>query len=173
MNKLKVFSILVILLFISCINDQQNRGDDTKKNDKVKEKQKLMIVGKQMKSLRKIVGDSVDLRNRVIFLYNGFDCQSCIDVGYSLTKNIDSLSNKQVVYVVATSTNIGRDQYRNKYYDFVYFDEHDLVRRELKYIYTPVILKLDSLNTIEDVLFPNNNRDMEEEALFLEKCVID
>jgi hypothetical protein len=171
MNNNKILLHFVILLLVSCINNNQNDNvDNLKQSDKVKT-QKLMIIGKQLKSLERIVCDSIDLKNKAIFIYNGFDCEDCIDIGYNLTKKIDSLSNKQVVYIVATSTNIGRDQYRNGYYNFIYFDEHDLIRHELKYIYTPVIIKLDSLSIIEDAFFPNPNRNMKDELNFLKKCI--
>ncbi|PIF06706.1 MAG: hypothetical protein CSA36_00490 [Draconibacterium sp.] len=172
MNKNKIFSLFVILLLFSCINKKQSNNVDNLKRFNEAKKQKLMIIGKQLKSLERIVGDSIDLKNKAIFIYNGFDCEDCIDIGYKLTKKIDSLSNIQVVYIIATSTNIGRDQYRNTYYKFIYFDEHDLIRRELKYIYTPVIIKLDSLNIIEDAFFPNPNRNMKDELIFLKKCII-
>lgn len=173
MNKVKIFSMLIVLLFISCKNNKStNSVNSIQKTDRVKEQQKLMVIGKNIKSLKKIINDSIDLKNKVIFIYNGYDCESCIDVGYDLAKKIDSLSNKQNVYVIATSTNISRDQFRNKYYNFVYIDEHDIIRHELKYVYTPIIIKLDSLSIVKNVFFPNNNRNKEVELSFVRKCIV-
>lgn len=171
MSKRKILILIIILLIVSCINKKKdNNIDNLKRRDKT-ETQKLMIIGKKLKSFEKIINDSVDLKNKIIFIYNGFDCENCIDIGYNLTKKIDSLSHKQIVYIIATSTNIGRDQYRNCYYNFIYFDEHDLIRRELKYIYTPVIIKLDSLRIIEDAYFPSPNRNIKNELIFISKCI--
>jgi hypothetical protein len=140
-------------------------------SDKI-QNQKSLIMGKQLKSLESIVSDSSMFKDAVIFIYNGFDCEDCIDVGYSLVRTIDSLAQRQIVYVVSTSANVGRDQSRNNYRNYVYSDEHDLIRRELKYIYTPVLLKLNSSGVISDVYFPNPNRDNENELFFIKECLI-
>jgi hypothetical protein len=172
MNKLNIISCFIILLLVSCLNKKQDKKiNNFHKADRT-ESQKAMIIGKQLKSLNEIVGDSIALKDRVIFIYNGFDCETCIDIGYAIIKKIDSLSQVQMAYVIATSTNVGRDQERNSYYNYVYFDEHDVIRRELKYILTPVIIRLDTLNKIKNVYFPTPNRDFEMELKFIYGCII-
>ena len=130
-----------------------------------------MILNKEIKSLKQIIGDSINLSNKVVFLYNGFDCETCIDISYEITRKIDSISQKQIVYVISTSSNIGRDQLKNNYYNFVFNDEHDLIRKELKYIYTPVMLKIDSTFKVKNVFFPNYNRNLMRENEFVKQCL--
>lgn len=50
-------------------------------------------------------------------------------------------------------------QKRNHYYDYIYIDQKDLIRKEMKYIQTPIILLLDSLNCVKDYIFPNASDD--------------
>ncbi|MCG8307104.1 MAG: hypothetical protein MI975_06890 [Cytophagales bacterium] len=128
-------------------------------------------MNKEVKTLNKILGDSICLSYKVIFLYNGFDCEACIDNGYAIVNKIDSISKKQIVYTISTSANKSRDQLKNNYFNYVFEDGHDLVRRELKYIYTPVLLKLDSSNKIRDVYFPIYVRDLKSENEFIKKCI--
>lgn len=100
-------------------------------------------------------------------MYDGYDCETCIDVGYEMLKRIDDLAVRQKAYVITTSLNIGRDQAKNEYFNYVYYDEHDIIRKELKYIYTPMLLKLDSTVKVEEIFFPNYQRDLKNETRFV------
>lgn len=117
------------------------------------------------------MNDSIDIRNHIVFLYNGFDCEACIKKGYKLSKVIDSLAQRQVVYIISTSANIGADQLKCEYPKYVYNDEHDLVRSELKYVYTPVFLFLDSTKSIDEAFYPNYSGDSSDEVLFINNCL--
>lgn len=139
-------------------------------NDKLKS-QKEFLLGKKITCLNKILGDTMVTARRVVFLYNGFDCRTCIDIGYEVSKTIDSLAQTQIFYIISTSANISADQLRNEYKNFVYNDEHDLVRSELRYVYTPVLLFLDSTNRIDAIYYPNYNRNVEEENTFVLNCL--
>ena len=46
-------------------------------------------------------------------------------------------------------------QIRNEYVEYVYNDVNDLIRKELKYIQTPIVISLDKNNVILDYIFPN------------------
>ena len=131
------------------------------------EHQRNAILGKKINSIVSILGDSINTENKVILLYDGYDCETCIDVGYEMSKRIDDLTAMQKVYVLTTSLSIGRDQAKNAYTNYVYYDEHDIIRKELKYIYTPILLKLDSVSKVEEVFFPNYQRDLKNEARFI------
>lgn len=39
---------------------------------------------------------------RVVFLFNYYDCGSCIDSGFSITKKIDSLYSDNKVIIIST-----------------------------------------------------------------------
>lgn len=168
-------TVIIILSFlIQCKN--QHQGNQPKKNESTSKnnllnQQKESIKGKQIKVLSKILKDSIKTSNKTIFLYNGFDCGTCIDIGYELAKKIDSLKQLKIVYIISTSTNIGRDQIKYNYTDFVYNDEKDLIRKELKFIYTPVLLSLDAESKISSVFFPSSNRDFKAEENFIIESV--
>lgn len=160
--------LLLIFIVFSC----KSRNDyNMEKNDTKLDKQKVFLYGKSLKSAIKIMNDSIDISGHFLFLYNGFDCETCIKNGYRLAKAIDSLSMKQVVYVISTSANIGADQLKYDYLGYVYNDEHDLMRSELKYIYTPVFLFFDSLKKIENVYYPNYNENIQDENIFVKNCL--
>lgn len=168
-----IFGSILVFLF-SC---KKNNIENKKNNVKIKSDSKdvlscqiAMIQNKKIKLLKTVLGDSLKTTNHVVFLYNGFDCGTCIDIGYEMTKKMDSISKAQLVYVVSTSANIGRDQLKNDYQKYVYNDEKDLIRKDLKYIYTPVFLLLDSKNKICKVFYPNYNRDRKKENLFIKEC---
>lgn len=98
---------------------------------------------------------------RVIFLFNYYDCGSCIDLGFSITKKIDSLYRNNKVAIISTMGSPSSFQKRNKYYEYIYLDSKDLIRKELKYVPTPIMLLLDSSNCIKDYIFPNTSDDRE------------
>jgi hypothetical protein len=170
------FHFLFNCLFISC-NSNVDKDNSIKKNKKIEtqhhilKEQSSMLKNKKISSLKTVLGDSLTTTNHVVFLYNGFDCSTCIDIGYIMSKKMDSISKAQLVYVVSTSANIGRDQLKNDYQTYVYNDEKDLIRKDLKYIYTPVFLLLDSNNKISKVFYPNYNRDKNKENLFIKECI--
>ena len=93
----------------------------------------------------------------MILIYTGFDCTPCVDKGFHVLKTIQLQHEDQKVYIVATGANIGRDQARNEYFDFVYNDTQELIRTELKFLLTPVILVLDNDNRIIHLNFPKTN----------------
>ena len=37
----------------------------------------------------------------------------------------------------------------------IYLDSKDLIRKELKYIQTPIVILFDSANYVQDYIFPN------------------
>lgn len=49
----------------------------------------------------------------------------------------------------------------------IYADSKDLIRKELKYVPTPIMLLLDSSNCVEKYILPNVSDD-KEVALFIE-----
>jgi hypothetical protein len=163
-------------LFISC-NSSVNKDNSIEKNKKIEtehdilKEQSSMLKNKKIKFLRKVVGDTTITSNRILFLYNGYDCETCIDRGYEMVKKIDSTMNKQSVFIISTSSNIGRDQLKNSYKNFIYNDEHDIIRKELKYIYTPVLIYLNSDNKINEIFYPSYTRDLKKEKCFLESVI--
>lgn len=139
-------------------------------NENIYNKQKCSITNKKIKSMNRILGDTINVANKIVFIYNSFDCETCIDKGYALSKRLDRLRNGQFVYVIATSVNFRRDQLRNNYQNFIFYDEHDIIRKELKYIYTPVIFAFDSDKRIKSVYYPGVESSNEEKK-FVYNCL--
>jgi len=169
----KYLYYFILTLLLSCKNDTVNKNGTSIKKTDLLEKQIDIIKNKKILSLAKVLGDSTILKNHVLFLYNGYDCGSCIDIGYEMSKKMDSLIGNQLVYIISTSANIGQDQLKNNYQKFVYNDENDLIRKDLKFIKTPVFLYLDSKNKIKNAFYPNYNRDVNKENLFIKACIED
>lgn len=163
-------NIIIYLLFLlnifSCNLQTKNKEQFYTRIDQ----QKDFLRGREVQSIEKILNDSIKTKARIVFLYNGLDCETCILRGYKLAKSIDSIAQKYVVYIVSTSANIGADQIRYDYSHYVYNDERELVRNELKYIYTPVFLLINPERMIEDVFYPNISSN-NEEKIFVMNCI--
>ena len=52
-------------------------------------------------------------------------------------------------------------QKRNAYHEYVYSDSEDLIRKELKYVPTPILILLDSSNYIKDYILPGSSSNKE------------
>lgn len=169
MSKLK-WCVVIVLLFYSCIWDNRKQSKNSK-FETILDHQKEMLVNKDLRSFKEIFSDSLKLSNKVILLYNGFDCEKCINLGFQIVKKIDSLSKIQKCFIVATSSNINRLQILNNYQDYIYLDEKGKIRKELKFIYTPVLLKLDSLARIEDAYFLGKVKSKKQENDFVLRCL--
>lgn len=127
------------------------------------------LVGKRISFIDSIITE--EKKEKVIFLFNDYDCGSCIDSGFQMTKNIDRLWGGKRVFVISTMVNSPFYQKRNNYYDYVYPDEKDLIRKELKYIQTPVLLMVDADLTVTKVVYPNLS-SVEECSTFVSDVTI-
>lgn len=126
------------------------------------------LIDKQIKSIDSVLPKG---SNGIIFLFNYYDCGSCVDSGFVITKKIDSIYPSQKVFIISTMGDPQYYQKRNRYNDYIYMDSKDLIRKELKYIQTPIILSLDSTNKIVDYIFPNVT-SREKELLFINKITV-
>jgi hypothetical protein len=153
MNRILVFLLVVVsfLLFSCNIKDEKRVN---KYNINTLNNQKKQLLNRNITSFNNIFGDSINTANKVIMLYNEFDCGSCINEAFNKIKTLDSINSSQSCYVITSSVNISKDQLINDYSNYVFYDEHDKIRRELKYIKTPVLLKLSSCSKVKDVYFP-------------------
>lgn len=106
-----------------------------------------------------------DKSANVVFLFNFYDCGSCIDSGFQLVKRMDELYERKFVPIISSMGSPALYQSRNQYFEYIYSDNNDLIRKELKYVQTPVFLRLDSNRVILDYFFPNIS-DEEEYVRF-------
>lgn len=111
------------------------------------------LAGKRIASLAEVMApDKVPQGNSVLLVYHGMDCGSCMDEGF---KTLVRLKKTGVgCVVVAVDANISEAQQRYGYYDYIYSDREDRLRRELKYVNTPILLLLDDSLRIVDICKP-------------------
>ena len=170
---IKKFSNLIFcLVFFLVISCEKTTKENAKTLGK-QERQKTSILGKEINAFKEILEKSVNTNDKVIFFYSGFDCNTCIDIGFNIVKRIDSMSGMRKCFVIGggTQTNFHQEQQRNNYYHSIYNDPEDQVRKELKYIRTPLLLYLNELNEVSEVLFPDYNRS--EEVLKKEQAFVE
>ena len=147
MIKNKIFILVILLFFVTCCANRQREESILSK-----EKDSFKLLGKKVASVDSILPYQ---KNKTVFLFNYYDCGSCVDAGFLITKRIDSLYGGQRVYIVSTMGDPLYYQKRNSYDYYVYLDSKDLIRKELKYIQTPIVILFDSANYVQDYIFPN------------------
>jgi hypothetical protein len=155
MNNIYINSALFVYLvfFLSCSTPEKKQVQDSKKKDKNIE----WLLGKSINSIDSILDVQKKENGFVVYLFNYHDCGNCIDAGFYISKKIDDLHCEQTVYAIASMiSNPSNYQQKMQYDEYIYVDEQDKIRRELKYIPTPVLLLLDSHNTVKDVFFPKD-----------------
>lgn len=112
------------------------------------------LLGKHVNSLDTILSEE-DKSLKLVFLFNYYDCESCIDSGFQMVKRIDDYYGDKTVAVVSTMGSPTFYQTRNQYYEYVYSDDKDLIRKELKYVQTPILFCVDEKRIILDYIFPS------------------
>jgi hypothetical protein len=143
----------------------------------VEKMRKLYLIGKKyeggkIKSLQAILGDSIYHANKqlIIFLYNGFDCNTCIIKGLKEALVIDSLlkKNDNKVMVIGANTDFGNDQMNSGYHKYIFDDKRELIRKELKFLYTPIFIQLNKKKIIKNIYYPFP----EDDNLYLKEFII-
>lgn len=119
---------------------------------------------KKITSLNKILNTSESKTDtRILYSYTGFDCSSCVETSFQLIRGFTE-KDKQRLVTIATSSSVGNDQLRYNYEQLIYSDTNDLLRKELKYYYTPAIFIINHDNVIKDVFFVTPYRDKKKQA---------
>lgn len=160
MNRCSVFLLFFCVVILACTNPK--RKDVAVSSDDRYNKIKKEFCGKKLESIKSIIPDSLFglSKYKKLFVYTGQDCQSCVDAGFRVVEKIDSAFAERQFFVVSCNSNINFDQQRNLYMNFVYSDDNEIIRKELKFIYTPILLLLNSDNEIVDLYFPKTNTDV-------------
>lgn len=159
-NKVLILLLVLLSSLLGCNHRKVTSNDGDMPIEDI-----FNLRGKRISSLDSIITDRIRNYN-VVFLFNYYDCSSCIDLGFLLTKKIDSLYNVKKVIVVSTMGNPSSCQRRNAYYEYIYSDSKDFIRKELKYAQTPVILLLDSSNYIKEYILPGLSTKKEIDTFF-------
>lgn len=66
-----------------------------------------------------------------VFLFNYYDCQPCVTAGLRYARQLDSLLKRQAVKCFASMVDPAPYQAAAEYYDYIYFDADDKIRKEL------------------------------------------
>lgn len=173
---MRIIPVWLILVFISCSSANKPEADKSEE-----ENQELIVetishrenasrlVGGKIRTLDTVIPERKG-KSRVLFIFNYHDCGSCVNAGFHIIQKIDNMLGTQVAFAVASMVNPSDYQQQNDYYNYVYYDEKDIIRRELKYIPTPVLLLIDHDNTILDVFFPKKNSMVYSDS-FVKLCM--
>jgi hypothetical protein len=142
-----IFGFIVLLLLYLRNKDLFIETNNIKKLDVSRyENMKNNILGKDILSLSQILPIQKGIINKYyfIYLYMSSGCGNCIKKGFDLVNRIDSTFGKAFVKVIcAGNGDVSSGKLYYDYNKFIYIDEKELIRKELKYIYTPVFLILD------------------------------
>ncbi len=149
-----VFGILILcsLFSIKNILIKKSNSNGQKHLSEKYNHFKSSLINKKLLSIKMIITNIHIDKNIYLLVYNGFDCQLCIDKGYKIIKNISSNSLGKF-YIIASNTNISSDQIRNEYYDTIYHDKKERIRTEIKFIPTPILLRINEEYKILDAFF--------------------
>ena len=162
MNKSYILLITIFLL-CSCSHKRQQslnvQEQDTAWVDV------FHLLGKHVYSLDSILQNE-DKQANIIFLFNFYDCGSCIDSGFQLVKRIDKFYRRKSVPIISSMGNPTQFQIRNKYQEYIYSDNNDLIRKELKYMPTPILIQTNDEKKIINYIFPNVSDEQEYKRFF-------
>lgn len=96
MPKDKFFIVLILFPFLfGCSN-----GKNNSKGEVNIQKDEYGLIGKRIASIDSILSNKMC---RAVFVFNYYDCGSCVDMGFSITKEIDSLYHERTVAVISTA----------------------------------------------------------------------
>lgn len=125
--------------------------------DKALERQAIQLMRKSCLKWSSLVDDK-GLRkvNKIMLLYNGQDCGSCVKKGLEIVNKIEKETSLKSI-VISSQSNFANDRVQLGYDGFIYEDREDILRKELDYCYTPIILIIGKDNKILAVHFPKAN----------------
>ncbi len=162
--KLIIYIVCSLLLFSCRNNNEQNAKKqnveivqkDVPIQDEWQnkfEKQKQFLHGRKISSISTVLDNMPVSGNSVLLVYNELDCGDCVKKGFSIINKLDSEMVPNT-FVITTTPNPGRHQLLYDYPKYVYVDKQDLIRKDLKYVTTPILLVLNKHKQIQHVLFP-------------------
>lgn len=158
---MKIPAVLIPIVFTLlplCIGCSENSSQKTQPSfAKPFEEMRNLAVGKKVTFVDSIF-NKVDGRilPRIILVYSGMDCGSCVSKGFGIIKKLRNLNKDLPISTVSISSNRGNDQILNNYHNYIYDDSKDLIRRELNFIYTPCIIILNHQKIINEIIFINS-----------------
>lgn len=83
----------------------------------------------------------------------------------------NSKKREYVKVIVSMFHEVTSTQKRNSYRGFIYKDKNDLIRKELRYIPTPVMIIVDNNSRIRDACIFEISQDKKQLDDFIKKCL--
>ena len=128
------------------------------------------LKGKQIHSLDSVTGKIEG--STIVYIFNYYDCEVCIDRGFEVVNFIDSKRNEESIKVIVSMFHkVASTQKRNSYKGFIYKDKKDLIRKGLKYVPTPIMLIVDNELRIKDAYIFEVSQDNKQLKGFIQKCL--
>lgn len=165
--RLLILLLIDVLLLTGC-NFKSTQQENTMKYDESEDIQWLK--GKTL-NLTTIIDDTTSYY-RVIYLFNYYDCETCIHKGFSIVNRIDDRMGTGYVKVVESRCpEVNSLQKRVQYHGYIYSDKEDCIRRMLKYTPTPILFLLnDSMKIVDAFIANSRQQDNNEMEQFIRKC---
>ncbi len=131
------------------------------------------LIGQKVESFPKIIPDfQFPESGCIVFMYSGYNCDTCIGMGFDMMNNFkESGISPSLLWVIGSDSDIGSMQVLHHYPEMIYADTNNIVRRELKYLYTPVMFLFDNMGQIVDVFFPSTTYDKADLHRFQEHAL--
>ena len=86
------------------------------------------LKGRQILSLDSVVGETE--KCVIVYIFNYYDCETCIDKGFEIVNLIDNSKKREYVKVIVSMFHeVTSTQKRNSYRGFIYKDKNDLIRK--------------------------------------------
>ena len=170
----KYIRLICLFSFFLCLFPNCNRN---KKNKMVEQNISSLLnqdvdrlKGRQILSLDSVVGETE--KCVIVYIFNYYDCETCIDKGFEIVNLIDNSKKREYVKVIVSMFHeVTSTQKRNSYRGFIYKDKNDLIRKELRYIPTPVMIIVDNNCRIRDACIFEISQDKKQLDDFIKKCL--
>lgn len=146
---------ILTLFFTSCKNRGSESSVTLNDNSETKTDRHSFLIGKSCAIIDNLLIDDISDKELTFLLYTGFDCNNCIKEGFKVFSDLKNRDEKNDMdyFVISIHSNTSSDQIQYKYYGYIHIDINDIIRKELKYIPTPVIIQLDSLRVIKNIKY--------------------
>ena len=168
--KYVIFFVCLLCLFSCRYNEKKVINVQHELFEKF-EKQKQFLHEQAIPSISIVLQDTIFVGRCVLLLYGETDCDNCVKKGFAIINKLDSL-NIPNIFVLTPNNNPGRYQLLYDYHKYIYVDKQDLIRKDLKYITTPILIALDENKKVQQVLFPGISSESEDE-IFIKNCFVD
>ncbi|HJA83837.1 MAG TPA: hypothetical protein H9785_07720 [Candidatus Bacteroides intestinavium] len=164
-------SLLCVLATFSGCNNPHPKKDIEANVQALANDETEWLKGKSLCSADSIIGKT-EGEKRILYIFNFYDCPSCINNGFAAVQQIDSIAGDGTVKAIASMfQEVSSTQRQTCYKGYIYIDTKDRIRKELKYAPTPMLLILDDSCRIEDAfLFDTSSGKEKRLEAFIKNC---